>query len=201
MTTMSHSTGRSLTSFVLGFTLVVPATASAGQPDASTTTAPAVAPAPQPDPALQPQPAPQPQPDPGLQPQPDPSAGAVPAPVYQPAPAQPGPQPLPNRNRGLGLMISGFSVFSIAYIISAVTGVIMIDTNNEEIGRPLLIPVAGPFIAINRTRTALGGFGLGFVGIVQLAGFGMGVGGAVMFGRARHQAQLSAGPGGLQLRF
>lgn len=106
-----------------------------------------------------------------------------------------------NRNRGLGLTIAGFSIFGFSYLIAAASGTVAIDAGASDIGRPLLIPVAGPFIAATRAGTATGGFGLGFAGIVQLAGLGMGIGGAVMFGNSRRKAQLSAAPGGLQLQF
>jgi hypothetical protein len=125
----------------------------------------------------------------------------APAPVYQPPPPQPIPPPSHNRNRGLGLTIAGFSVFGFSYLISAVSATIMIDTGASELGRPLLIPAIGPFVAASRAGTAVGAFGLGFVGVIQLAGLGMGVGGAVMLGNSRRQAQLSATSGGLQVRF
>jgi hypothetical protein len=117
----------------------------------------------------------------------------------------PQPQPLPprgpNPNKGLGLMIAGFSVFGFSYLFTAVGGALSIDAGNPEIGQPLFIPVAGPFIAGSRQSSATLGLGLGFVGVIQLAGLGMGVGGAVMFGKARRQARLSASAGGLQLEF
>jgi hypothetical protein len=43
--------------------------------------------------------------------------------------------------------------------------------------------------------------GVALGGIAQIAGLGMGVGGAVMVGKARRQARLSAAAGGLQLQF
>lgn len=98
-------------------------------------------------------------------------------------------------------MIAGLGVFSISYIISVTAGAILIDSGEEEVGRPLLIPVAGPFIGIGRTSSAVAGLGLGFGGIAQLAGLGMAIGGGVMFGRSRRQAQMSFTPGGFQLRF
>lgn len=140
----------------------------------------------------------QPVADPAAQPQP------VPAPVYEPQPQPFPPQPVPpppNRNRGLGLMIAGISVFSFSYLMTVVAGVVLIDSNNENVGRPLLIPVAGPFMAIGRTGSATAGLGLGFAGIAQLAGLGMGIGGGVVFARSRSQARLSFAPGGLKLRF
>jgi hypothetical protein len=116
----------------------------------------------------------------------------------------PPPQPVPrgpNPNRGLGLMIAGFSVFGVSYLITAVSGTAIIDAGSPEIGRPLLIPVAGPFMAGARQSSATLGLGLGLVGVIQLAGLGMGIGGAVVFGNARRQARLSANAGGLQLEF
>jgi hypothetical protein len=117
----------------------------------------------------------------------------------------PQPQPLqprgPNPNKGLGLMIAGFSVFGFSYLLTAVGGAISIDSGRPEIGQPLLIPIAGPFIAGARHGSATVGLGLGLVGVIQLAGLGMGVGGAVQFGKSRRQARLSADAGGLVLEF
>ena len=64
-----------------------------------------------------------------------------------------------------------------------------------------LIPVAGPFIAASRLNSATAGFGLGFVGVVQLAGLAMGIGGSVLLAKSRRNSRLSAGPGGFQLKF
>jgi hypothetical protein len=188
-----HSIGRSIIAIPLAFALAwaLPTAAFAAPPE---TTAPEMTPA---DGSV----APQPVADPATQPQ------VVPAPVYEPQPQpyaqpQPLPPPPPNRNRGLGLMIAGVSVFSFSYLMSVVAGVVLIDANSEEVGRPLLIPVAGPFIGIGRTGSATAGLGLGLAGVAQLAGFGMAVGGGVMFARSRRQAaQLSFAPGGLRLRF
>jgi hypothetical protein len=106
-----------------------------------------------------------------------------------------------NRNRGLGLTIAGFSIFGFSYLIAAASGTVAIDAGDADVGRPLLIPVAGPFIAATRVGSATFGFGLAFAGVIQLAGLGMGVGGAVMLGNSRRKAALSAAPGGLQLKF
>jgi hypothetical protein len=112
-----------------------------------------------------------------------------------------GPAPRHNPNRGLGLTISGFSIFAVSYLITAASGTIALDAGSPEIGRPLLIPAVGPFIAASRLNSATGGFGLAFAGIIQVAGLGMGVGGAIMLGKSRRGPQLSAAPGGLQLKF
>jgi hypothetical protein len=117
----------------------------------------------------------------------------------------PQPQPLPpkgpNPNKGLGLTIAGFSIFGFSYLITALAGTAAIDSGSPEVGRPLLIPVVGPFIAAGKQSYAFVGFGLAFTGVIQLAGVGMGVGGAVMLGNSRRKARLSASGGGLQLQF
>lgn len=139
--------------------------------------------------------------EPAASPTPAPAPVYAPPPTAAPAPVALAPVAPPNRNRGLGLMIGGFSVFGFSYLISALTGVIMIDTNKEELGRPMLVPVGGPFVAASRSQTAIGAFGFGFAGVAQLVGVGLGIGGGVMFGVSRHRASLAAAPGGLQIRF
>jgi hypothetical protein len=205
------------TALVLGLAVSwsMPSLALAGPPELppepSAVTEPAPAPAPAPEPVVvQPAPAPAPEPAPAPQPgweQPQTQPTAQPQPVPPPPVYQPPPQPVPppykpyNKNRGLGLTIAGFSIFGFSYLITAVSGTIAIDAGSPEIGRPLLIPAVGPFIAASRVPSATLGFGLGFTGVIQLAGLGMGIGGAVMLGNSRRQAALSAAPGGLQLQF
>jgi hypothetical protein len=65
----------------------------------------------------------------------------------------------------------------------------------------MLIPIAGPFLAIPRADSATGGLFTGFLGVMQIGGFVLGTAGAVKFGRANRQLRLSADAGGLQLRF
>lgn len=184
-----------------------PAQPAAEQPVA---VQPAAQPAPAAQPQPQPQPAAQPQPQP-TQPQPQGQPQVIyqqpPPPTYQQQP-QPVPPPQPvqptyNRNRGLGMTVAGFSIFGVSYLISAISATVAIDTGDpQRLGRPLLIPVAGPFISAARSPSATLGFGLGFVGVIQLAGLGMGIGGAVMLGKARRNApQMSFTPGGVKLRF
>ena len=102
----------------------------------------------------------------------------------------------------MGKAAFGFGMFGVSYLIAAVTGTSMIDAGAEELGRPLLIPVAGPFVTAARSRSATVGFGFALGGVVQIAGLGLGITGAVQLGKARRNApQLSAAPGGLQLKF
>ena len=226
----TNSPHRLLTSsaLVIGLSLgSMPATVFAAAP------APPSLPADQPTAAPAPQPAEQPvpiqaAPAPAPQPVPQPAAGAgwedptaappvqpqpQAQPMPQPAPIQPMPQPQPlpppgpNPNKGLGMTIAGFTIFGVSYISSAFGGVLAIDSGAPEVGRPMLYPVVGPFIAAGKTSgSATAAFGLAFVGLIQLTGVSLGVSGAVILSRSRraaraHAPRMSAAPGGLQLQF
>jgi len=166
-----------------------------------------VAAQPQPQPQPQPYAQPQPQPQPYAQPQPYPYAQPQPYPYAQPQPypyAQPGPYqepPPPPRRRRSGMMISGWVVFGVSYIFSAAIGAGLVDAHGyfcrddyarcHAVGRYMLIPVAGPFIAIGPSDSALGSVSLAFAGLAQTAGLVMGIVGTAMFvadGKAQRQA-------------
>lgn len=143
----------------------------------------------------------------------EPAPPPPPAPVLvAPAPAQPtlfDPQRaalMQDRNSGLGMTISGFTMFGTSYLISALIGTISIDYADSvggsgKYGRRMLIPLAGPFAAIPRADSATGGLFTALLGVIQVGGFVLGTAGAIKFGRAKRQLQLSAQSGGLQLRF
>ncbi|EDM75690.1 hypothetical protein PPSIR1_28726 [Plesiocystis pacifica SIR-1] len=101
----------------------------------------------------------------------------------------------------MGMMIGGYTIFGVVYLFTAVGATISIDSGEPQVGRPLLIPVAGPFIAASRLSSATAGLGLAMAGVAQLAGLGLGIGGTVRLSKSRKAAQLSAAPGGLQLKF
>jgi hypothetical protein len=146
---------------------------------------------------------------------------AEPAPAPPPAyvPAEPGtlgPSPMlvnpqiaalkHRRNSGIGMTISGYTLFGTSYLISALVGTISIDYARDiggsgTYGRRMLIPLAGPFMAIPRADSATGGLFTGFVGVVQVAGFVLGTAGAIRIGRANRDLRLMADAGGLTLRF
>ncbi|MCA9687683.1 MAG: hypothetical protein KC457_36325, partial [Myxococcales bacterium] len=144
-------------------------------------------------------------------------APVPPPPVYQPVvPGSNAPSPMivdpriaalkQQRNSGLGMTISGFTMFGTGYLISALIGTISLDlaadvNGTGQYGRRMLIPVAGPFMAIPRAGSATGGLFTGLLGVVQIGGLVLGTAGAVKFGRAKRQLALSADAGGLQLRF
>jgi hypothetical protein len=61
-----------------------------------------------------------------------------------------------------------------------VTGAILIDTNCcESAGWSLFIPIAGPFMATARVDKARGA--LAMLGVVQVVGAGLTIGGAVQY--------------------
>lgn len=141
----------------------------------------------------------------------------VPPPAY--APVVPGtlaPSPMivdphiaalkHQRNSGIGMTISGYTMFGTSYLISALIGTISLDYAADvggtgKYGRRMLIPIAGPFLAIPRADSATGGLFTGFLGVIQVAGFALGTAGAIKLGRANRQLRLSADAGGLRLQF
>ncbi len=138
---------------------------------------------------------------------------AEPAPPPPPAPTYVAPALNPRlvalrhqRNSGMGMAISGYTLFGTSYLISALIGTISIDYANDvggsgTYGRRMLIPIAGPFMAIPRADSATGGLFTGLVGVVQVAGFALGTAGAIRLGRANRELRLSAETGGLTLKF
>ena len=101
------------------------------------------------------------------------------------APAKPiYPYKPPSRRKGL--MIAGWTILGASYIPTAFTGAQIYDwcTNNKsgsdrqdcrDLGTMLMIPVAGPFMAINEVDNATEGYFLALTGAVQTMGFLMGV--------------------------
>jgi hypothetical protein len=177
-------------------TTLIPLTAQAGNPEDATAAPVIVVTAP---------PAPQPPPPP------------PPAPAYVPAePATGAPSPMlvnpriahlkHQRNSGIGMTISGYTLFGTSYLISALIGTISIDYARDvggagKYGRRMLIPIAGPFMAIPRADSATGGLFTGLIGVVQVTGFILGTAGAIRLGRANRELLLMADSGGLTLKF
>lgn len=142
------------------------ATAPASTPVAAPATAPATAPAPAPAPTVAP----------------DCSACQV----------TPPPRPSLPSDDGKGKIIAGACTLGTVYLLTAFGGAAMIDAGKKEsgsadnpltpedesspenskaaIGRNLLIPVAGPFMAMRHTDSAKGRFGMAFGGALQITG-------------------------------
>jgi hypothetical protein len=150
-------------------------------------------------------------------PEPPPSVVMLPPPAYAPVvPGTGAPSPMlvdpyiaslkHRRNSGIGMTISGYTLFGTSYLISALIGTISLDYaadvgGSGKYGRRMLIPIAGPFLAIPRADSATGGLFTGFLGVIQVAGFALGTAGAIKLGRANRELRLSANSGGLQLQF
>lgn len=188
----------------IAFTVATPVLASPiahGLPAMAQETAPAPGPVvAQPMPAPVAQPVAQPQPYPP-QPQPQPYYGPQPAPqpyyATEPAPAYAGP-----KKRRKGMMVGGWVMLGGSYLFTALTGAIIADGKGvcsepercNRVGTYMLIPVAGPFIAIGPSNTAVGSFFLGFAGLTQVAGLIMGIAGTAMYvadGRAQEMAFMN----------
>jgi hypothetical protein len=162
--------------------------------------------------ALEPPAASAPAPAPTAAPAPYPGAPAYPgAPTYQPPP--PGYYPPPNHQpppptydappldderpeparkqqglRGKGMMISGWSIFGGTWLLGMIVGGTYMDQNKPSgflIGRPLMAPVFGPFVAAGVSGDALASMGFVFLGLAQTTGLALGITGTVLFARDR----------------
>ena len=102
--------------------------------------------------------------------------------------------------------ISGYTMFGTSYLVSALIGTISLDVASNvggsgTYGRRMLIPVAGPFMAIPRADSATGGLFTAMVGVIQLGGLVLGTAGVVKYKRADRKLRLSADAGGIKLQF
>lgn len=118
--------------------------------------------------------------------------GPLPAPappVSQTRDAEPAPR---KRGPGLGLTISGFSMFGISYVGSALVGAMAYDLGDDRAsrayGRRMMIPVGGPFAAAGQSSSLTIGILTGMAGVVQVAGLGLGITGTVLLAREKAQA-------------
>jgi hypothetical protein len=90
-------------------------------------------------------------------------------------------------------MISGIAVLGGSYLIAALAGAIMLDeptrscSDCQDVGPLLFIPVVGPFIAMG---PADGGEGvLALLGVVELVGAGLLVGGIIRYSHTKRAAE------------
>lgn len=102
----------------------------------------------------------------------------------------------------------GFAGLLGVYVLTSLVGVIVADVKDDNprlhrYGRRLLIPVAGPWIAISDTRSATAAWFTGFSGVLQAAGLVLGMVGAIRLGTHRAKTRLafdgSMHPGGGRL--
>lgn len=160
-----------------------------------------------PPPSSEVQPAPAPAPAPIAQPYPaQPYAQPQPQPYYgpQPYPPQPAPAYEQPRGRRKGMMIGGWTMLGASYLLTAVTGAVLADAcpNDrpcDRVGYYMMIPVAGPFIAIGPSQSATGSAFLGLSGLVQTAGLILGIVGTAQFVADGRQQQTVLNNDGFRL--
>ncbi len=130
------------------------------------------------------------------QPQPQPPRQPQAPPVYR-----------PTSKRGLGLMITGWSLLTASYALTALSGAVVIDTCSSsdtydcrKLGRSLMVPVLGPFLATSEIDTMRGRLALAVIpGLVQVAGLSMGIAGSVLFSRSRRRRIAALNADGFRL--
>ncbi|HEX6241885.1 MAG TPA: hypothetical protein VFZ61_13345 [Polyangiales bacterium] len=150
-----------------------------------------------PPPTAAPAPDPNAAPPPGLTAPPAGTAYAqpVPAPYYGQPGAVYAPPPRPPRpfRPRRGLMVAGISLLSASYMVAVVTGAVMLDVEREacekckDVGPLLFIPWAGPFAAISQAKEGDGLLVL--LGVLQLAGAGLTIGGTMVYFKSKKRAE------------
>lgn len=180
--------------------------------DAPTTPAPVLAPpvAPTPAPVLAPPVAPRPAPvlAPPVPVASESVVGVAPPgpPPMSSASVEPPPAHVQSRHEvgplrsGRAMAIAGFVLFGVAYVGTAVAGAVLVDgarTNfddgrtsyerarREAVGVRAMVPVLGPFFAVDPAERALASVALTSAGIVQIVGLALGTVGAVRVARGR----------------
>lgn len=113
-----------------------------------------------------------------------------------PAPPPPGYEQmdLPPRPRK-ALMIAGWSSFGGVYLITALSGLLLLSgdatgpgeecTNCDEVGPRMLIPLVGPFMAIPDADGADGQVVCAILGVLQIAGLSIGITGTVIYAKKK----------------
>lgn len=114
-------------------------------------------------------------------------------PYYQQPYVNGGLSPRPRRP-SRALLITGASIFGASYLISAMVGAILVDADDDgecdidencrEVGRWLFLPLIGPWVGMSKTRDD---GGLAFLGMLQLVGAGLTVGGIIRFVNTKRQ--------------
>lgn len=115
------------------------------------------------------------------------TASNAPSPSYYPT--YPPPQPRLSK----GLLITGVSVLGGSYAMSLLFGFALTTTDPDDcarcnaIGRPMFVPVVGPFLAANESdgdRALLAG-----LGIVEVVGLALTLGGIVKYRNSKERAR------------
>jgi hypothetical protein len=118
--------------------------------------------------------------------------------VSRPSPAAPPPalkKPPPPRK---GLMISGWVLFGVSYLITASNAADLYDRcpgmNNpgrcRDLAGNMFIPVVGPFMAMEQAKYATDDFSLAVSGSLQGLGLVMGIVGTVQYHRDKYRNRV-----------
>ena len=101
------------------------------------------------------------------------------------------------------MTVAGFSIFGGVWLLTALIGADLFDraeedfqdagdvANQQATGRRLMIPLGGPFAASATAPTATSALFSVLSGVAQVAGLGVGIGGAVIYGRTQRQYRVS----------
>ncbi len=137
---------------------------------------------------------------------------SAPTPVPPPRIA-PAPPPPPTDDKDTtGMIVAGASMAGAFYFFTSLAGAVVIDktrrpstldelgkrtidTRRLNYGRSLLVPVAGPFIAMHYTRSATERWGLALTGVAQSVGIVLALVGATRRARARRAERIGVSPG------
>lgn len=119
--------------------------------------------------------------------------------VSRPAAAAPPPQlrrtPPPPRK---GLMVTGWILFSVSYLVTASNAADLYDrcpnmrnsARCRDLAENMFIPVVGPFLAMEQARYATDDFSLAVAGSLQGLGLVMGIVGTVQYHRDRYRNRV-----------
>jgi hypothetical protein len=135
-----------------------------------------------------------------------------PAVVSSPPPPRLAPTPPPRLPDGKQMIVAGASTLGTFYFFSSLGGALTIDRAHHRttdaagkhsepdrrrinFGRALMIPVAGPFVAMGYADTALQRWGAALTGAAQLTGAVLVLAGMVRKARARRWERVSLGAG------
>jgi hypothetical protein len=108
--------------------------------------------------------------------------------IHRPVPSVPPPRVVRKPHRRSGLMVAGMFTFGASYIGTALNGAYLYDQCDRasdpgacrQMSTKMLIPVAGPFMAIHDSDVRSNQVKLGMLGGIQAAGALMTVAGTVM---------------------
>lgn len=98
-------------------------------------------------------------------------------------------------------MIAGLAIFGGAYLLSTSIAAALFEDDDERdynydrcescnrVAPWLFLPVFGPFVAMSKTHDSAGDWGLWMLGMVQVVGAALTIGGAVRYRNTKREAE------------